>query len=201
MSSVRIESGRKRYIEKIPGSRKIDRVNGNCYIIARDTLAVIDAGIPRSNPKILTYNLGQLHREPVEITTIFLPHFHVDHIGEAASLKTSAHWAHIVVREAGAVYISGKKPEPWYRGITGVFIFWLTGLIIRPVPTGSPSQRRRPDRRPCSAFIPPVIHPEGSDYSNEDITVLFSGDTLSYDRKTIGHGPVAFTMTRSANGS
>ena len=76
-------------MEIIPGIHQVDGVNGNSYILVRDGLTVIDTGIPGSGKKILAYIREQLHSDPQEIRTIIITHFHMDHIGGVAAIRTA----------------------------------------------------------------------------------------------------------------
>ena len=74
-------------MEIVPGIHQVDGVNGNCFIIVRDDLTIIDTGMPKNSAKIVTYIQDILKREPSEIKTIVLTHFHIDHVGDAFDLK------------------------------------------------------------------------------------------------------------------
>ncbi len=67
----------------------VDGVNGNAYVIIRNGLVIIDTGLPGSGKMILSYIRNILHREPAEIRTVILTHFHTDHIGGLRDQKKS----------------------------------------------------------------------------------------------------------------
>ncbi len=103
-------------MEIIPGIHRVDGVNGNAYIIIRDRLVIIDAGIPGSGKIILSYIRDILNREPAEIRTVILTHFHTDHIGGARELKNAAPNLKIAIHEADAGYIAGTTHFPGSKG-------------------------------------------------------------------------------------
>jgi glyoxylase-like metal-dependent hydrolase (beta-lactamase superfamily II) len=68
-------------MEIIPRIHPVDGVNGNCDILVRDELTVIDTGLTGSGKKILNYITEKVHREPSEIKAIIITHFHMDPVG------------------------------------------------------------------------------------------------------------------------
>jgi len=42
-------------MEIVPGIHRVDGVNGNCYLIIRDGITIIDTGLPGASKKILSY--------------------------------------------------------------------------------------------------------------------------------------------------
>ena len=74
-------------MEIIPGIHRVDDVNGNCYLIVRDRLTLIDTGLPRNSKKILRYIENTLKRTPSDLATIILTHYHIDHTGNVSELK------------------------------------------------------------------------------------------------------------------
>lgn len=66
---------------------KVDGVNGNVYIVSKEkNLTVIDTGMPRSCGKILKC-VEKMGRQPTDVSTIVLTHYHIDHVGSAHDLK------------------------------------------------------------------------------------------------------------------
>ncbi|MDD1658088.1 MAG: MBL fold metallo-hydrolase [Methanomicrobiales archaeon] len=109
-------------MEITPGVHRIDGMRGNCYLIARDGLVLIDTGLPRTSWKILTYVRNTLHRNPSEIHTILVTHYHMDHVGNLPALR-KATAARVAVHEGDAPYLSGEKPMPLPE--------WPRSLLIR----------------------------------------------------------------------
>ena len=45
-------------MEIVPGIHQVDGVNGNCFIIVRDDLTLIDTGMPKNSAKIVNIYSG-----------------------------------------------------------------------------------------------------------------------------------------------
>jgi glyoxylase-like metal-dependent hydrolase (beta-lactamase superfamily II) len=180
-------------MEIIPGIHQVDGVNGNAYIIIRNGLVVIDTGIPGSGKTILSYIRDILHREPTEIRTVIITHFHTDHIGGVRELKKAAPGLKVAIHEADAGYASGQVPLPRYKS--------LTGLLLRLFVTMRPS-----------SFTPDIIlrngdpvagltcvhlpgHTAGSSgFLDTELKTFFSGDTIRSDGRSLFEGPTGFTL-------
>jgi glyoxylase-like metal-dependent hydrolase (beta-lactamase superfamily II) len=181
-------------MEIVPGIHLVDGVNANCYIVARESLAVIDTGLPGSGPKILGYIKNQLRRDPAEIGTILLTHFHMDHTGSLAALKKAAPEAIVAVHEAEAGYVSGKTTPPRYRGAKGILLR-IAGKIIGPKPLVPDLLLKDGDRAGGLLCVHIPGHTPGSiGLLDERSKVFFAGDTLRFDGRSIGQGPASFTM-------
>jgi glyoxylase-like metal-dependent hydrolase (beta-lactamase superfamily II) len=59
----------------------------NAYLIAGESLILIDSGPPYSGPRVLHY-IERLGRDPRELKLIVLTHSHVDHTGGAQWLRS-----------------------------------------------------------------------------------------------------------------
>jgi glyoxylase-like metal-dependent hydrolase (beta-lactamase superfamily II) len=181
-------------MEIIPGIHQVDGVNGNCYILVRDGLTVIDTGIPGSGKKILAYIREKLHRDPRKIRTIILTHFHMDHTGGVAALKKAATGAKIAIGEADAGYISGKTPLPVYPGFRGVLLR-IAGKLMKPGHFPPDILLKDGDRIDGLLCIHIPGHTPGSIGLLDDSTkTFFAGDILRYDGTVIAEGPAPFTM-------
>ena len=98
-------------MEITPQVHQVGGMHGNCYVVVRDGLVLIDTGMPENGPKILSFVRDNLRRDPSEIHTILLTHFHIDHTGNVAELK-NATGAKVAIHEGDAPYLSGEKPMP-----------------------------------------------------------------------------------------
>ena len=116
------------------GIHQVDGVNGNCFIIVRDELTLIDTGMPKNSTKIVKYIQDILKRKPTDIKTIVLTHFHIDHVGDAGDLKKLS-GAKVAIHEADADYVTGRKTPPVPGGIMGMIFKVLIPLFFgsRPV--------------------------------------------------------------------
>jgi glyoxylase-like metal-dependent hydrolase (beta-lactamase superfamily II) len=105
-------------MEIVTGINQIDGVQGNCFLVERDGLVLIDTGLPRSEKKILAYITGTLRRDPHDVHTIIITHYHADHTGNVAELRRAT-GAKVAIHAADAGYLSGKTPAAPLRGIRG----------------------------------------------------------------------------------
>ena len=185
-------------MEIVPGIHQVDGINGNVYIIVRKGLVVIDAGIPGSGKKILSSIRDTLHREPSEITTVILTHFHTDHIGGVKALKDAAPGLKIAVHEADAGYVAGTIPLPRYPGLQGLVV----GLFSWLIPAIFPPDiiLKDGDRIEGLTCIHLPGHTPGSiGLLDEGSKTLFAGDLLRSDGTTLSEGPGAFSLDVAAS--
>jgi glyoxylase-like metal-dependent hydrolase (beta-lactamase superfamily II) len=180
-------------MEIIPGIHKVDGVNGNAYILIRDGLVIIDAGIPGSGRTILSYIRDILKREPADIRTIILTHFHSDHIGGVRDLKKTVPQIKTAVHEADAGFISGKIPLPRYKGFKGLLLRLFS--LLRPSFFTPDILLKDGDRIEGLTCIHLPGHTPGSiGLLDENMKCIFAGDILRSDGKTLTAGPAGFTL-------
>ena len=184
-------------MEIIPGIHQVDGVNGNCYVLVRDGLTVIDTGLPGSGKKILAYLQETLHRDPQEIRTIIITHFHMDHIGGVAALKAAAPGANVAIGAADAGYVTGALPLPAHPGLRGLLLR-IAGLVMRPGAFRPDILLRDQDMIDGLTCIAIPGHTPGSIGLLDAATgTFFAGDILRYDGKNLTEGPEHFTMDLS----
>ncbi len=182
-------------MEILPGIHQVDGVNGNCYVIVRDGLTIIDTGLPGNSPKILAYIRDQLHRQPQDIRTIILTHYHIDHTGNVTALKNaSGGGAKVAVHEADAAYVSGKISPPRPKGGMGLLVRIL-GIFMRPDIFRPDILLRDGDRVEGLVCIHLPGHTPGSiGLLDEGTRTFFAGDTLRFDGKTLEGPTEQFTV-------
>jgi hydroxyacylglutathione hydrolase len=181
-------------MEILPGIHQVDEVSGNSYIIVRDGLTVIDTGLPGSGNKICGYIREKLHREPGEIRTIIITHFHMDHTGGVAILKKAAPGAKVAIGKADAGYVSGRDKLPGYPGIRGILLR-IAGVVMHPGtirPDILLDDGERVDGLLCIHI--PGHTPGSIGLLDERTGTFFAGDILRYDGTSITEGPAGFTM-------
>ncbi len=113
-------------------------VVANPYIIIdADGLTVIDAGLPRSEKKILAY-IASLGRTARDVKRIILTHSDIDHVGGLAALKTAT-GARTYASKIEAEAIAAGKPS---RGInpSGFSLRRLMFALMRPFLKVAPFQ-------------------------------------------------------------
>jgi hydroxyacylglutathione hydrolase len=99
-------------MEILPGIHQVDGVNANSYFVIGDEIMLIDTGMPRNAKKILDYLHNTLGRNPSDIKTIVLTHYHLDHTGNLFDLKEITK-AKVAVHHEDEDYISeGKVRQP-----------------------------------------------------------------------------------------
>ena len=181
-------------MEIIPGIHQVDGINGNCYIVIRDGLTVIDTGIPGSGKKILSYIRDTLHREPTDIRTILITHFHMDHIGGVTALKKAAPGLKVAIGAADAGYVSGEIALPVYPGFKG-FLLRIAGVVMTPGIFPADVLLHDGDRIDGLLCISIPGHTPGSiGLLDERTGTFFSGDILRYNGTSLSEGPSLFTM-------
>jgi glyoxylase-like metal-dependent hydrolase (beta-lactamase superfamily II) len=181
-------------MEILPDIHQVDGVNGNCYIVVRDGLMVIDTGIPGSGKKILGYIREKLHREPGEIRTIIITHFHMDHTGGVAVLKKAAPVAKVAIGKADAGYVSGQESLPVYPGIRGILLK-VVGVVMNPGTIRPDILLNDGERIGGLLCLHIPGHTPGSiGLLDQTSGTFFAGDILRYDGTSITEGPVGFTM-------
>ena len=181
-------------MEIVTGIHPVDGVNGNCYILVRNGLTVIDTGLPAgSGKKILSYIQNIMYREPTEIKSIIITHFHMDHIGGVATLITAAPGAKVAIGAADAGYVSGQIALPVYPGFRG-FLLRIATKIMNPGVFPIDILLHDGDRIGDLLCIHIPGHTPGSIGLYDECTkTFFCGDILRYDGISLAEGPTLFT--------
>ncbi len=100
----------------MPDIHRVDEASSNIahsnvYLVAdRKNLTVVDTGTAGNAKKIVDYIL-KIGRQPVEVSTIVLTHYHMDHSGSAKDLKELVS-AKLAIGADDADFVEGKKPYP-----------------------------------------------------------------------------------------
>ncbi len=180
-------------MEVVPGIHRIDGVNANCYLIADQELILVDTGLPRNARKVLNYITDDLHRQPSDLKTIVLTHCHMDHIGNAETIK-QATGAKIAAHGEDAPYMDGRKRPPRPKGVLR-FLFRLLSPAMRVEKFKVDVLLAGNDRLGSMEVVHVPGHTPGSialyDPSRK---VLFSGDVLRYQEGRLAGPPDRFTM-------
>jgi len=122
-------------MEVVRGIHQVDGVQGNCYLVEHDGLVLVDTGLPRNAKKILAYIRDMLRKDPHDVHTIVITHYHADHTGNVRELR-DATGAKVAIHAADAEYLSGKKPAEPLRGPLGRALSLV--LFFRPAPFVEP---------------------------------------------------------------
>ena len=180
-------------MEIVPGIHQIDGINGNCYVIIRDGVTLIDTGLPHGSAQILAFLRDVLQKNPQDLRTIILTHFHIDHTGNVFELK-KASGAKVAIHEADADFVSGKKTGPSPKGVTGVLMKVMGRLFFR-TPEFQPDILLKDGENIAGlTCIHTPGHTPGSICLLDPGTkVLFSGDLIRYNGVQIEGPPPKFT--------
>lgn len=107
----------------------------NVFVIAEETLTVIDTGV-RGNEKRILKAIGELGRLPSEIENILITHHHVDHVG-AASRLSQLSGAKVCAHKDEVPYINGELQPLLFFHLSDLGIcFWPLANMIWPFLTG-----------------------------------------------------------------
>lgn len=179
-------------MEILSGVHQIPGVQGNCYLLERDGLVLIDSGLPRSSKKILSYIRDTMHRDPRDLRYLILTHYHADHTGTAAELKRST-GAKIAIHEADSEYLTQTKPMPPLKGVRGKILGVL--MFLWPCEPVSPDMKLNDGDHICGLeCIHTPGHTPGSICLYDPVLgVLFSGDTLITRKGVVSRPPPAAT--------
>ncbi len=97
-------------MEVIPEIHEIDTRMARSYLLLGEKLTLIDTGGPGSANTVIDYVKNELKREPTDIKTIIITHYHFDHVGSLYKLKNIT-GANIAIHKEDNPYISGQKKQ------------------------------------------------------------------------------------------
>jgi glyoxylase-like metal-dependent hydrolase (beta-lactamase superfamily II) len=185
-------------MEIVEGIHKVDEASSNMahsniyLLINGKELIVVDTGTPRNAKKIVDY-VEKLGRQPNEVSTIILTHYHMDHTGSVKDLKDLT-GAKVAASQEDAQYITGKQSYPKPKGI--LFRAASSFIKITPVPvdivlkdgdaTGGLTVIFTPGHTPGSIML-----------LDKKRKVLFSGDSLRVEGGKVTVAPRHFTWDES----
>jgi glyoxylase-like metal-dependent hydrolase (beta-lactamase superfamily II) len=184
-------------MEIVPGIHQVDGVNGNCYIIDRNRLILIDTGLPRNTQKITRYIQETLNRKLSELSTIIITHHHIDHTGNIYELKNLS-GAQVAVHEADADFVSGRIRRPLPKGGFGL-LFRFMGMFLKSPAVVPDIRLKDGDTIAGLTCICTPGHTPGSICLLDPLSkVLFVGDLLRFDGEKVSGPPSQFTMDMDA---
>jgi glyoxylase-like metal-dependent hydrolase (beta-lactamase superfamily II) len=162
----------------------VPEVMANTYILAdEDGLTLIDAGMPRSEKKILAY-IGTLDKSEEDLKRILLTHSDVDHVGALAALvRASGARTYASQIEADAI-AAGKSSRPIHSsGFTlRRFLFALLSPFFRAEPFQVDEILEEGQTLPALGGLHVVATPGHTpghlSFYAPDTGVLFCGDSM-----------------------
>jgi glyoxylase-like metal-dependent hydrolase (beta-lactamase superfamily II) len=179
-------------MEIVPGIHQVEGVNGNCYIIDRDGITIVDTGLPGAGKKILSYIQNTLGKKPSDIRTIILTHYHLDHTGNVGTLKSTG-ITKVAIHKADAAFVSGVQKPPFPKGWRGI-LFRILGMFMKMRPFQPDILLNDGDVIAGMTCIHTPGHTPGSICLLDPTTgVIFVGDILRFDGQKIEGPPPQFT--------
>ncbi len=182
-------------MEIIQGIHKVDEasanmVHANVYLLVeRDELLVVDTGTPGNAKKIVEY-IQKIGRQPSNVSTIILTHYHLDHTGSVKELKDLTN-AKVAVHEKDADYVSGKKPLPKPKNL----LVRAVSSFVKLTPVHPDILLKDNDKIGQLTIIHIPGHTLGSiALLDETKKVLFVGDALGFDSKQLSTPRAQFTL-------
>lgn len=174
----------------VEGIHQVDGVNGNVYLVEnQDKLILIDTGMPRNDKKITKY-IETLNRNPTDVSTIVLTHFHIDHVGNAKKLKDETN-AKIAVHELDADFVSGKRSPPKPKNL----VFKALSSVVHAEPVKVDMPLKEGDIVGDLMVIHTPGHSDGSiALFDKNRKVMFVGDTIRFSGGKLEGPPEHFTL-------
>src|SRR5512138_1716823 len=111
-------------------------VTANCYVLTDpDGVTVIDAGLPRSEKKILAY-IASLGKSRQDVKRIIITHADIDHYGGLAALQTATGGRIYASQSEADAMAQGKSSREIKRSGLSVrrFLFALLSPFVRATP-------------------------------------------------------------------
>ena len=182
-------------MEIVEGIHRVDEASANMahanvYLVVNgEELAIIDTGTAGNAKKTVEY-VQKLGRQPSDVKTIILTHFHMDHMGSAKELKELTN-AKVAAHGEDADYISGTKPLPKPKNI----LFRAVSSFVKPVPVQVDIILKEGDKIANLTVFHTPGHTLGSIMLlDEERKAIFAGDTLRYDGNKVSGAPEHFSM-------
>ena len=177
-------------MEIIEGIHRVDEASSNMahsnvYLTVNgDELMVIDTGTSGNAKKIVAY-IQKIGRQPSEVTTIILTHYHMDHAGSVKDLKDLTH-AKVAAGAEDAGFVDGTKPYPKPKNL----LFRAVSSFIKTAPVEVDIALKDGDKIGNLKVIELPGHTPGSiALLDEQRRALFAGDTLRWDGSMVTGAP------------
>lgn len=175
-------------MELAPGIHRVEGVRGAASFIAvsGSEAAVVDAGLPGSEKKIVAY-AAKVGLSPQQLRYIVLTHPDLDHSGGVAKLKALT-GAQVAIHEADAPRLSGEKKLKEAKGGIGI-VLRIMGLFVRFTPVRPDLALKDSDKVLDLLVIHTPGHTDGSICLYRDGQAMFVGDAVATDSSGKLHLP------------
>jgi glyoxylase-like metal-dependent hydrolase (beta-lactamase superfamily II) len=152
----------------------------------------VDTGTPGNAKKIVDF-IQKIGRQPSEVTTIILTHYHMDHAGSVKDLKDLTN-AKIAVSAEDADFVSGAQPYPKPKNL----LLRAASSLIKVAPVNVDFKLKDGDKIGNLKVIEAAGHTPGSIFLYDpQRKVLFAGDTLRLDGDKVVAGPKQYVWDES----
>jgi glyoxylase-like metal-dependent hydrolase (beta-lactamase superfamily II) len=177
-------------MEIVEGIHRVDKASGrsNVYlIIDGPSLLIVDTGLPGNAKKTVEY-IQKIGRQPNEVTTIIITHYHLDHTGSLKELQKLTK-AKVAAHADDADYVSGNKPLPKPKNL----IIRAASSFMKLAPTPVITQLKEGDKIGGLTIIHTPGHTPGSiALLDTGRKALFVGDTLRLKGDKVVAAPEQF---------
>ena len=171
------------------GVYRITGKRSNIYLLADNSLALVDTGMP-GDDSIILGAVKDIGHSPDEIKYIFITHAHLDHVGSLAAVK-AATGARVVASTHEKDHIEGRRMlcSMKREGVGGkvfrVVLFILEKFLQKyePVQVDIPCQGSEDSDcvEGLRILSTPGHSPGSTCYFHKEKKLLFTGDALSND--------------------
>ena len=115
-------------MEILPGVYWFNLGASNCCLIAENgMLALVDAGVKRSYPKII-HHIESIGFSPSQLTHILLTHADIDHVGAARQLQAISGAKIYASQIAADALVHGRSSRQIKAGVFTPVLSWFEGL-------------------------------------------------------------------------
>ncbi len=169
------------------GVYRIKGQRSNIYLVAADSLVLIDTGMPGDDQAVLE-TLRDLGHAPADVAYIFITHAHLDHVGSLASLA-SVTGAKVVAGALEADRLEGRrmlcsmKREGFsgtlFRGMLFVVEKFVTPYVPTALDIAITSENRADPVAGFTIIETPGHSPGSLSFLHGGRELLFTGDALS----------------------
>jgi len=175
-------------MQLVNGIHSIDRVRGaNSYlVITGENAAVVDAGMPGNERRIIDY-ASSVGVDAKRLRYVILTHPDIDHSGSVAKLK-SLTGAKVVIHEADAPRLAGEAKLKEVKGPMGALL-GVMGAFMRFEPVKPDVLVKDSDRILDLTVIHTPGHTAGSISLYREDEAIFVGDAMRTDSRGAPHMP------------
>ena len=107
-------------------------VGAGVFIIVRDDVTIVDAGVPGKTDQVLA-GLREVGRQPRDVKRILITHYHQDHVGGLSVLaETTGAKVYAPRNEAAFIRSGGTPPPVNKKGVLGAIVYRMASFNEQP---------------------------------------------------------------------